>query len=142
MRAVSPLPRSLRSAHVDPAWIDIYGHMNMAYYVKLFDDLGYEILAEYGLGEDYTQRFGLGLFTVTATINYVREVTANAPLTVTLTIDKADRKRLWTRLEMRHAELGYIAATMEQLAVNVSLETRRAAAFPAELDDVLRPYRL
>ncbi|MEZ2408903.1 acyl-CoA thioesterase [Bosea sp. RCC_152_1] len=132
----------IRSAHVDPSWVDIYGHMNMAYYVKLFDDLGHDILAEFGVGEAYTRRFGFGLFTVRANIAYVREVTANAPLTVSLTIDKADDKRLWTSLEMRHSEHGFIAATMDQLAVNVSLATRRAAFFPAELDEVLGPYKL
>jgi acyl-CoA thioester hydrolase len=142
MSAIPPSSTSIRSAHVDPSWVDIYGHMNMAYYVKLFDDLGHDILGEFGLGEVYTRRFGFGLFTVKATIAYVREVTANAPLTVSLTIDKADDKRLWTSLEMRHSEHGLIAATMDQLAVNVSLATRRAAAFPAELDAVLSPYKL
>jgi len=87
MSAIPPSPRSIRSAHVDPFWVDIYGHMNMAYYVKLFDDLGHDILGEFGLGEAYTRRFGFGLFTVKATITYVREVMANAPLTVSLTID-------------------------------------------------------
>jgi acyl-CoA thioester hydrolase len=137
----STIPSRIRSAYVDPSWVDIYGHMNMAYYVKLFDDVGHDILAELGLGAAYTRRFGFGLFTVSANIAYVREVTANAPLSVSLTIDKADEKRLWTRLEMRHSEHGFIAATMDQLAVNVSLATRRAAAFPAELDEVLSPWR-
>lgn len=141
MKTSSTLPRNTRNAHVDPSWIDIYGNMNMAYYVKLFDDLGHDILAEYGLGEAYTRRFGFGLFTVKATIAYVREVAAGAPLTVRLSIDRADDKRLWTSLEMRHSEYGYIAATMEQLAVNVSLVTRRATAFPAELNEILHHYR-
>lgn len=134
-------PTGTRIAHVDPSWVDIYGHMNMAYYVKLFDDLGHEILEEFGLGEGYTRKFGFGLFTVKATIDYVREVTANAPLTISLTIEKADDKRLWTSLEMRHSAHGNVAATMDQLAVNVSLATRRAAVFPAELDEALRLYR-
>lgn len=141
MSPISPPPTNIRSAYVDPVWVDIYGHMNMAYYVKLFDDLGHDILAGYGLGEAYTRAFGFGLFTVTATIDYVREVTANTPVTVSLKIDKADDKRLWTHLEMRNSELGTIAATMDQLAVNVSLATRRATSFPAFLEDVLAPYR-
>lgn len=141
MDPVSPPPTNIRSAHVDPAWVDIYGHMNMAFYVKLFDDLGHDILSGYGLGAAYTRAHGFGLFTVTATIDYVREVTANTPVTVSLKIDKADDKRLWTRLEMRNSELGTIAATMDQLAVNVSLATRRATPFPAFLDDVLAAYR-
>lgn len=141
METLPNLLASTRNAHVDPAWVDIYGHMNMAYYVKLFDDLGHDILADYGFGEAYTHRFGFGLFTVKATIAYLREVTADAPLTISLKIDKADDKRLWTSLEMRHGEQGYVAATMDQLAVNVSLATRRATIFPAELDEVLSRYR-
>ncbi|MDX3810122.1 MAG: thioesterase family protein [Bosea sp. (in: a-proteobacteria)] len=141
MTAITILPTGSRSAQVDPSWVDIYGHMNMAYYVKLFDDLGHDILADHGLGEAYTRKFGFGLFTVKAAIDYLREVTADAPLTISLTIEKADSKRLWTKLEMRHSEQGYVAATMAQLAVNVSLATRRAVVFPAELDAVLDSYR-
>jgi len=119
-----------RTTHVDSAWIDIYGHMNMAYYVKIFDDLGYEMLSEFGLGVEYTKAHKLGLFAVDARIRYLREVVANAPLTVTLVLKKFDDKRLWTELEMHHSEQGYLAATMEQLAVHASLETRRAVRFP------------
>jgi acyl-CoA thioester hydrolase len=131
----------VRHARVDPSWVDIYGHMNMAFYVKLFDDLGYDILSEYGLGERYTRDFGFGLFTIEANIRYLKEVRADAPLTVSLQIDKADGKRLWTSLEMRHTEQGYVAATMNQLAINVSLATRRVVPFPSHLDSVLESYR-
>lgn len=44
-----------KMARVDPAWVEIYGHMNISYYVMLFDLQGHEILAHYGLGEDYTE---------------------------------------------------------------------------------------
>lgn len=131
----------VRHARVDPSWVDIYGHMNMAFYVKLFDDLGYDILSEYGLGERYTRDVGFGLFTIEANIRYLKEVLADAPLTVGLRIEKADGKRLWTSLEMRHAKQGYVAATMSQLAINVSLATRRVVPFPPHLDSILAPYR-
>ncbi len=120
----------MRTTNVDPAWIDSYGHMNMAYYAKIFDDLGYDMLSEYGIGAEYTKTHKLGLFVVDVRIKYLREVVANAPLTVSLVLKKVDEKRLWTELEMHHSELGYLAATMEQLAVHASLETRRAERFP------------
>ncbi len=137
----TPSSPKLRHARVDPSWVDIYGHMNMAFYVKLFDDLGHDILSEYGLGKRYTHDFGFGLFTIEANIRYLKEILADAPLTVSLKIGKADGKRLWTSLDMRHAEEGYVAATMEQLAINVSLITRRAVPFPPHLDSILKPYR-
>lgn len=127
---MSDIKKLTRTTHVDPAWIDIYGHMNMAYYVKIFDDLGYEMLSEFGLGVEYTKAHKLGLFTVDVRIKYLREVVTNAPVTVSLVLKAFDDKRLWTELEMHHSELGYLAATMEQLAVHASLETRRATRFP------------
>ena len=141
MTAMTTSLAGIRNARVDPSWVDFYGHMNMAYYVKLFDDLGHDILTDHGFGEPYTRKFGFGLFTVKASIDYCQEVTSEAPLTISLSIEKADDKRLWTRLDMRHAEQGYLAATMAQLAVNVSLSMRRAVIFPAELDAVLDRYR-
>lgn len=131
-------PKLKRTTRVAPAWIDTYGHMNMAYYAKIFDDLGYEMLSEYGLGAEYTKIHKLGLFVVDVRIKYMREVVANAPLTVSLTLKKIDDKRLWTKLEMHHTELGYLAATMDQLAVNASLETRRAVRFPEFVVDQLK----
>lgn len=141
MSSSADTERDLRRARVDPAWVDLYGHMNMAYYVKLFDDACHDMLSEYGLGETYTRTHGFGLFTVEAKISYRREVTVGAPLEIALRLLKADAKRLWTSLEMRHAAEDYVAATIEQVAVNVSLSTRRAAPFPAHLDGVLGPYR-
>lgn len=129
------------SARVDPAWVDIYGHMNMAYYVHLFDALGHRILARYGLGEEYTRRTGYGLFTVSAKIAYLKEVRAHDELTISLRIDRADDKRVWTSLEMRHSLHDFVAANMDQLAVNVSLETRRAIVFPADIQAALAPFR-
>ncbi|GAB4064043.1 thioesterase family protein [Ancylobacter sonchi] len=141
MSKAVPIKRDIRHTSVDPAWVDLYGHMNMAYYVKIFDDACHDMLSAYGLGAAYTQAHGFGLFTVDARIAYRREVTAGAPLEIRLRIVKADAKRLWTSLEMRHTEQDYLAATLEQLAINVSLATRKAAPFPAHLDDILVPYR-
>jgi acyl-CoA thioester hydrolase len=135
------LPVLSRTASVDPAWVDIYGHMNMAYYVKLFDDLGHDMLSTFGLGAEYTVARRLGLFTVEAKIKYIKEVVANDPLKITLKIDDFDDKRLWSSLEMRHADRKYLAATMEQIALNVSLDTRRATPFPPDVTVTLAAFR-
>lgn len=133
---IAPEPRlshwrgNARLAHVLPEWVDIYGHMNMSWYVALFDTLGHDILNDCGLGASYTAQHRMGLFTVRATIDYRREVIAGDPLRVTLRITGHDDKRLRTTLDLHHAGAGYLAATMEQLALHVSLDTRRVTQFP------------
>ncbi|WP_247886682.1 acyl-CoA thioesterase, partial [Azospirillum brasilense] len=65
---------------VDESWIDLYGHMNMVRYVALFDEVGYALMEQWGLGETYTRDKGLGLFVVDVAVHYRRELRAGTPL--------------------------------------------------------------
>lgn len=114
---------------VSDEWIDLYGHMNMAYYVKLLDELGHRILQQFGLGEGYTRESNCGLFTVEANLKYLREVRAGDPLRVELTPVSFDEKRLVTLVELYHDEQNYLSATMQQTALHVDLDTRKVCPF-------------
>lgn len=122
-------PKPFAHTTVKPEWIDLYGHMNMAYYVLVLDELGHQILERFGLGAGYTQAENRGLFTVDATIQYRKEVREGDRLRVELTPLRFDDKRLWTRVELFNDDQGYLSAVMEQTALNVDLGTRRACAF-------------
>ena len=117
---------------VKDEWIDLYGHMNMAYYVMLLDDLGHRILEQFGLGKGYTLELNCGLFTVEANLKYLREVCAGDPLRVELTPLSFDEKRLVTQVELYHDEQNYLSATMRQTAVHVNLDTRKVCPFGDE----------
>lgn len=117
---------------VKPEWIDLYGHMNMAYYVQILDELGHRILDRFGLGEGYTVANNCGLFTVQAEIKYLREVRADAPLRVMLKPIKFDEKRLVTEVSLYHHNENYLSASMLQTAVHVDLATRKACDFPQD----------
>lgn len=121
-----------QKAVVRDEWIDLYGHMNMAYYVMLLDDLGHRILEQFGLGQGYTLELNCGLFTVEANLKYLREVCASDPLRVELTPLSFDEKRLVTQVELYHDEQNYLSATMEQMAVHVNLDTRKVCPFGDE----------
>jgi len=116
-------------AVVQDQWIDLYGHMNMAYYVQLLDDLGHRILDRFGLGEGYTREHNCGLFTVEANVKYIKEVRAGDPLRVELTPVRFDDKRLVTQVDLYHHELNYLSASMLQTALHVDLGTRRVRPF-------------
>ncbi|WMD22529.1 thioesterase family protein [Achromobacter seleniivolatilans] len=118
---------------VDPAWIDAYGHLNAAHYVGIFDRVGFELLAQVGVGLDYTKATRCGIYTMNVHVAYLREVLADDPLMLRVRVLEADDKRLLCLMELTQTRDGYLAATMEQLSLHVDLETRRAKPFPPDL---------
>lgn len=133
-------PSSLPAAQlsVSPDWIDLYGHMNAARYVGVFDHTGYTLLEQAGVGEQYTKTSRCGIYTVDIAVNYRKEVLVDDPLELRLRIMAADQKRLLCLMELFQTRDGYLAATMEQLSIHVNLDTRRVVPFPAELAQQLQ----
>jgi acyl-CoA thioester hydrolase len=124
-----PPDKPSEKAIVKEEWIDLYGHMNMAFYVQVLDELGHRILARYGMGEGYTLNENCGLFTVEANLRYLKEVRAGDPLRVELTPLSFDEKRLITNVDLYHDTENYLSATMRQTALNVDLTTRKVRPF-------------
>src|SRR6516165_5087645 len=116
-----------------PEWIDSNGHMNLAYYVVLFDqatDLLYDAL---GIGPAYRDATGNSTFTAETHTLYEREVRLGERVRVTAHLLGADAKRLHYFHEMFHAEGGHRVATQELLALHVDMTARRVAPFPADV---------
>lgn len=134
--SVAPSPRrshwrgNYRLCVAAPHWIDLYGHMNMACYAMVLDLLGHDILEDCGFGESWTRKTRLGLFTVQANIRYHREIRQGDPLRITMVLNRHDDKRIFAELRMHQDEKGFLAATMDQVSICASLDTRRAMPFP------------
>ncbi len=122
---------------VDPAWIDYNGHMNMAYYNLIFDKCVDYVYDNIGIGAAYTQTTGGSCFTLEVHVNYLQELVLGDPVKVTFQLLDWDAKRLHYFEEMYHAEKGYLAATSEQLALHVDMESRRSAEFPDHIQETL-----
>lgn len=134
----SDAPPSTNPVEVQEDWLDLYGHMNMAKYVVVFDAYGYELQGRIGVGSEYTKASRCGLFVVDARITYRQELVKGQRFIISLRILESDHIRLLTLLVMRLASDGAVVATMEQLAVNVSLDTRRACPFNPGVAESLR----
>lgn len=122
---------ALAPQRVLPEWIDYNGHMNVAYYVLAFDRALDSFCDRFDLGIEYVRRTGCSIFVLETHVTYLREVKVEDPLRFTLQVLGQDAKRFHYFLEMRHAEEDFLAATSEQIALHVSLESRRARPFPA-----------
>ncbi|MGG5889671.1 acyl-CoA thioesterase [Falsiroseomonas sp. HC035] len=117
---------------VRPEWVDHYGHMNLAYYLVVFDLATDEVWPEWGLGPGLRAR-GLGTFAVESWQGYRREVMLDAPLAAETALLAFDAKRLLLRHRLYHAEDGFLAAENEVLFLCVDLATRRVAHWPEDV---------
>jgi acyl-CoA thioester hydrolase len=120
---------------VEPGWIDYNGHLNMAYYNVLVDRAVDEAFELVGLGPDYVRSRNASYFAVEAHVRYLRELSVNARVRVTLRLLDFDAKRIHLFAELHHAIEGWVSATSEQLALHVDMTSRRVVPWP---DDVLQ----
>jgi len=118
---------------VREAWIDHNMHMNMGYYMVVFDLATDAWLAFAGLDDGHRRRHNVTTFSLEGHITYEREVVAGDPLRFTTQLIDYDRKRIHYIHEMYHGEEGYLASTNELMTLHVSRETRRSAPMHASV---------
>jgi acyl-CoA thioester hydrolase len=124
---------------VRPEWIDHNRHMNMGYYLVVFDLATDEFLAWVGLDAAHRRERQVTTFCLEAHVTYHREVGAGDPLRFTTRLLAHDAKRMHYIHAMHHATEGYLAATNELMSLHVSEPTRRGASMaPTILERLAR----
>jgi acyl-CoA thioester hydrolase len=128
---------------VRPEWLDSNGHMNLAYYVVVFDRGADVWLDLAGLGAAH-RAGGHTVFAVETHTLYRRELQLGATMLVRTWLAASDAKRLHLAHEMTSD--GALVAMHEVLFVHVALATRRvvpldpaAMARVAELSGEAQP---
>ena len=119
-----PAPETHREV-VLPEWCDYNGHMNLSYYVLVFDHATDKFWDVLGIGIDYRNRTDFSTFTVESHITYDREVLEGDAVRCTTQLLGFDDKRIHYFHRIYHAREGYLAATTELLVVHVDLSVRR-----------------
>ena len=114
-------------------WIDHNGHMNMGYYVVVFDLATDEFMRWIGLDAEHRAAHRVTTFCLEAHVTYHREVREGDPLRFTTQLLAHDAKRLHYIHAMYHATEGYLAATNELMSLHVALDTRRGAAMAPDV---------
>jgi acyl-CoA thioester hydrolase len=118
---------------VRPEWIDNNGHMNMGYYVVVFDLATDDWMRRIGLDEAHRRTRQVTTFCLEAHVTYHHEVREGDPLRFTTRLLAFDAKRIHYIHAMYHRESGYLAATNELMSLHVSQGTRRAAPMAPEI---------
>ena len=122
---------------VRPEWIDENQHLNMGFYVVVFDYAKDAWLDYIGLDARHKREREVTTFTLEAHVNYLRELGADAPLRFTTQLLGFDEKRIHYVHSMLHGEEGFVAATNELMSLHVGTATRRAAPMDPEIQATL-----
>lgn len=119
-------------AVVRPEWIDSNGHLNLAYYVVVFDIATDALYAKLHIGDAYREATGFSCFTAETHTLYEREVHLGDRLQVKSWLLGSDAKRLHYFHEMFHADSGERSAVQELMALHIDMGIRRVAPFPPD----------
>jgi len=114
-------------------WIDRNGHLNMGYYVVVFDFATDAWLDYIGLDTEHRRSRNVATFSLESHVTYAREVREGDELRFTTQLLDFDAKRIHYFHQMYHAREGYLAATNELMSLHISQETRRSAPMAAEV---------
>ena len=122
-------------------WVDYNGHMNVAYYVLIFDVYGGEILMSgFNMGEAVSKKYKKSTMVVESHITYNQELAEGDEVNVNLIYFDHDKKRLLYKLEMVHKEKKFLASTIEVLALYVDLDKRKVSEFENEKVEIMKKY--
>ena len=115
----------LRTEPIISDWTDYNGHMNLAFYIHLFDQ-GWDVLLDkFQMGGNSAKIERRSTFAVESHTKYIKEVKQGDEVDINLLFLDRDKKRMIYQLEIFSKTGNYRAATTEVCSLYVNLETRR-----------------
>lgn len=122
-------PPNIHYETVISDWVDYNGHMNVAYYVLVFDHATDVFLQSIGMTNELRESTGSSVFVAEAHVTYEDEVLQGDIVDVSSQIIGIDEKRLHLFHHMYRRSDGALAATNELMILQVNLNTRRVGPF-------------
>ena len=131
----------LTKQKIKKEWTDYNGHMNVAYYVLIFDQYGSEeLMTLFKMGEVSAKTTKKSTMVVESNITYNQEVQEGDEVDVNLIYCDHDKKRILYKLEMIHSKKKYLASTIEAISLYVDLKARKVAEFEPEKVQIMDDY--
>ncbi len=121
-------------------WTDYNNHMNLSYYILVFDMGAEVILSKFKMGEHSAKTTKKSTMVVETHTTYNNEVKEDDEVDVSLTYFDHDNKRLQYKLEMYDKAKNILSATTEVLALYMDLNTRSVAVFEDEKIKIMNEY--
>ena len=122
----------LKSQKIIKEWVDYNNHLNMAFYILIFDQACEVMLKKFKMGADSAENEKRSTMVIETNTKYINEVKEDEEVDIMLTFFDHDKKRLHLSLEMIEKKTKKISASIEWLSLYVNLETRKVTEFENE----------
>jgi len=126
------MPVLLTTKKIIKEWTDYNNHMNLSYYILVFDMGAEIILSKFKMGEHSAKTTKKSTMVVETHTTYNQEVNEDDEVDVSLTYFNHDNKRLHYKLEMYDKIKNVLSATTEVLALYIDLNKRKVTEFENE----------
>ena len=131
----------LSSQKIIKDWIDYNNHLNVSYYLLIFDKYGADVLNDkFKMGENSAKTTGKSTMIVESHMTYNKELKLNDEVEINLVYFDHDKKRLQYKIEMIHKVEKFLASTIEVLALHVDLNNRKVIEFDKEKSLLMDEY--
>jgi len=125
------------SMAIPPDWEDRNGHVNVQFYVALYELGGWVIFEEAGIDEAWFQQRNISVFDLEHHLQYRAEVLAGDEVIAYNRMLSRSEKAFHGMYFIVNQTRGRLAATLEYVSACVDMRTRRIAPFPEQLAAVL-----
>ena len=123
-------------------WTDYNGHMNLSYYILVFDIGAEVILSKFKMGEHSAKTTKKSTMVVETHTTYNQEVKEGDEVDVFISYFDHDNKRLHYKLEMYDKNKNTLSATTEILALYIDLNIRKVTEFETEKIKIMDDFIL
>jgi acyl-CoA thioester hydrolase len=133
---------NLKTEKVIKDWTDYNGHLNVAFYIRIFDIAADVMLDNLKMGGESAKKDKRTTFVAEMHTNYYQEVRLDEEVETHISFFDHDKKRIHYKLSMFHKQKKYLAATNEVLSLYVDLSKRKVVEFDSDrikvMDDFIK----
>ena len=130
----------LKSQKIIKEWVDYNNHLNMAYYILIFDQALEVMLEKFKMGADSAKNEKRSTMVVETNTKYISEIKQEDEVDIMLTFFDHDKKRLHLKLEMIEKKTQKLSAKMEWISLYIDLDIRKVTEFENEKIKIMNEF--
>ncbi|MFT7554212.1 MAG: acyl-CoA thioester hydrolase [Planctomycetota bacterium] len=130
---------SIHRFHSEPlqeAWLDLYGHLNEAYYLVPMSNTTWVMQDHFGIGSEYFDQTGCAVYTVETHLRYLNDVHYPATINIETLMLGSDAKKIWFAHQMLVDDK--VCATAEFMTLHYDTRESRTREMPVEVQARLK----
>ena len=118
---------------IPPEWEDRNGHVNVQFYLTLFELGGWKILEQMGFDETWMRQNQYSFFDLEHHLNYLAEIAVGDRVTAYNRVVGRSDKRFHGLYLIVNETRGRLAGVLEYVSNGIDMRRRRSAPMPPEM---------